>query len=97
MNDLPAGGYPGALHDRIAQRLGWTRAEVRTLSLPSLREVLRGTGQDAKLVHDLDVLIRSGEHIVGEPARRLRLVLRCAKCNTRCTCGRVDELARKET
>lgn len=32
----------------------------------------------------------------GNNERRLRLMLRCAKCNARCTCGRVDELARKE-
>jgi hypothetical protein len=46
------------LEDRIAEALGWTVPEVRSLSLPSLREIVRPV--NAKLAHELTMIIREG-------------------------------------
>lgn len=51
------------LHQRIAEALGWTEVEVRQFTFQSLREIVRPVSP--KLAHDLDVLIRTGEYILG--------------------------------
>lgn len=62
---------------RIAAALGWTEPEVRQFSFQSLREIVRPVSP--KLAHELDVMIRTGEYIVGPsgPAR-----------SSFCACGR---------
>jgi hypothetical protein len=52
-----------SLHARIAAALGWTEADVKSMSLASLREVVRPVS--AKLAAELDGVIRSGAHVVG--------------------------------
>jgi hypothetical protein len=54
------------LHDRIARTLGWSPADVRSLSMQSLRELVRPVDPD--LARELDLVIQSGGYIRGEPA-----------------------------
>jgi hypothetical protein len=56
------GGKPENLDTRIAAALRWSRADVQTFSLPALRDLLRPN--HAKLAHELDVIIRSGESLI---------------------------------
>lgn len=44
------------LYARIAEALKWTRAEVFSVSLPSLRELLRTV--NSKLAHEVDLCMR---------------------------------------
>jgi hypothetical protein len=60
------------LHARIAQALGWTEEQVKSFSFQTLRELVRPV--NAKLAHEMDVEIRSGSYIIGEPLRRRRPV-----------------------
>ena len=52
----------GSLHDRIAAALGWSARDVRSMSLHSLREMVRG---QPKLVAEIDQAIRGGGYITG--------------------------------
>lgn len=47
------------LHQRIAEALGWTLAEVRSFSLAALRDLVT----DAKLKADITHAIASGDHL----------------------------------
>jgi hypothetical protein len=47
-----------AIHERAASVLGWTPREVRSHSMPSLREAVRG--RDPQLVRAMDLWIRGG-------------------------------------
>jgi hypothetical protein len=48
----------GSIHERIAEALGWSVADVRSFSLPSLRDMVRP--DHPKLAHEIDESIRSG-------------------------------------
>jgi hypothetical protein len=52
------------LHDRIAHALGWTPAEARSLSMHSLRDLVRPVNPD--LAREMDYAIQSGAYIRGE-------------------------------
>ena len=54
------------LHDRVASALGWTPTEARSLSMQSLRDLVRPVNPD--LANELSLAIQSGAYI-GEPAR----------------------------
>jgi hypothetical protein len=58
-----------AIHERAARVLGWSLKDVRSHSMPSLREVVRGTGSDPQLVRAMDLWIRSGQGII--PKRKV--------------------------
>jgi len=49
------------IHDRIAKALGWPVRDVQSLSLQSLRELVRPVSP--KLVAEIDREIRSGAYI----------------------------------
>lgn len=46
------------LHERIAEALGWTVEQVRSLSLPSLRELVRPVSM--KLAYEITLQIQGG-------------------------------------
>ncbi len=52
------------LHDRIAKTLGWSQADVRSLSMQSLRDLVP---VDPDLAREMDLAIQSGAYIRGEP------------------------------
>jgi hypothetical protein len=54
------------LHDRIAKALGWSTRDVQSLSMQSLRDLVRPV--DADLAREMDYVIQSGAYIVGAPA-----------------------------
>jgi hypothetical protein len=54
------------LHDRIAKVLGWSMRDVQSLSMQSLRDLVRPVDPD--LARELDLMIQSGGYIRGEPA-----------------------------
>ena len=56
------------LHDRIAHALGWTPAEARSLSMQSLRDLVRPVNPD--LAQEISHVIQSGAYIVGAPAAK---------------------------
>ena len=60
------------LHDRIAKALGWSTRDAQSLSMASLRELVRPV--DPKLAREMDYVIQSGVHLRGEPgpAKRRR-------------------------
>lgn len=49
------------IHERIAEVLGWTVAETKTLSLASLRELVRPL--DPKLAEEIGQGIDQGRHL----------------------------------
>jgi len=58
-----APGLPlGLLEERIAEALGWSLRDVRSMSLAFLREVVRPVS--AKLAHELTERIRTGRVII---------------------------------
>jgi hypothetical protein len=50
------------LHERIAAALGWTVAETQTLSLPSLRDLVRPVSP--ALAGEISDLLARGLHLV---------------------------------
>lgn len=62
------------MHDRIAKALDWTEAEVKSFSWMTLRELVRTV--DKKLAHEMTVMIRTGEYIIGEPYKPGRRIIR---------------------
>ena len=56
-DDAPSGD----LHTRIAAALGWTREQAQSLSLASLRDMVRPI--DAALAGEISDTIASGTHI----------------------------------
>lgn len=54
------------LHDRVARVLGWSSSDVQSLSMQSLRDLVRPVDPD--LTRELDLVIQSGAYIRGEPA-----------------------------
>ena len=53
------------LHERIAKVLGWSVKDAQSLSMASLRELVRPV--DPKLAREMDYVIQSGAYIRGEP------------------------------
>lgn len=49
------------LHERIATALGWTVDDVRSMSLQTLRDVVRPVS--AKLAHEITNAIQSGSYV----------------------------------
>lgn len=49
------------MHERIAKALGWTIEETKSVSLASLRELVRPL--DPKLAEDISEMIQLGWHI----------------------------------
>jgi hypothetical protein len=47
-----------SLHERIAQALGWSLKDAQSLSLPSLRELVRPVS--AKLTHEITLAMNEG-------------------------------------
>jgi 3'-phosphoadenosine 5'-phosphosulfate sulfotransferase (PAPS reductase)/FAD synthetase len=68
----PATGGPVVfdLHQRIATALGWSLSDVRSMSLPSLREMVRSV--DPALAAEISDVIQRGAHVPGEPYRPRR-------------------------
>jgi hypothetical protein len=58
------------LHDRAAKVLGWSESDVRSLSMQSLRDLVRPV--DPKLAREMDYVIQSGAYIGRAPAPRRR-------------------------
>jgi hypothetical protein len=56
------------LHQRIAEKLGWTLAQTQSFSLHTLRDIVRPIS--SKLAHEIDIQIQSGSVLVG--SRRSR-------------------------
>jgi len=56
------------LHDRIAKVLGWSERDVRSLSMQSLRDLVRPV--DPELAKEMSYAIQSGAYVRGEPAPR---------------------------
>jgi hypothetical protein len=53
--------YQSTLHTRIAEALGWTEAEVKSVSFQSLRDIVRPISQ--KLANELEAAIRTGSYL----------------------------------
>lgn len=51
------------LHERIAKALGWSKKDAQSLSMASLRELVRPV--DPNLARELDYMIQSGAYIRG--------------------------------
>lgn len=58
------------LHDRAARALGWNVNDVRSVSMQSLRDLVRPV--DPNLAQEISLAIQSGAYIRGEPARARR-------------------------
>lgn len=56
------------LHDRIAKALGWSTRDVQSLSMQSLRDLVRPV--DPQLAQEMSYVIQSGRYIQGPSARR---------------------------
>ena len=54
------------LHDRITKALGWSTRDVQSLSMQSLRDLVRPVDPD--LARELDYVIQSGAYVRGAPA-----------------------------
>jgi hypothetical protein len=50
------------LHERVAEALGWTVSEVQSLSLSSLREMVRPVSP--KLAHELTLATQNPQSLV---------------------------------
>jgi len=82
-----------ALHDRIAKALGWGAADVQSLSMQSLRDLVRPV--DPELAKEMSLAIQSGAYARGEPARKRRHHARVRKAarggkRERLTCENCD-------
>jgi hypothetical protein len=58
------------LHERVALALGWTPAEARSMSLPSLREAVRHVNPG--LANEITMKMGSDDYIRGERRRPRR-------------------------
>jgi hypothetical protein len=58
------GGPTGTVHERAAKALGWSVKDTQSMSLASLREVVRDVNPG--LANEISMMIQSGSHIVGE-------------------------------
>lgn len=55
---------PPTLHERIAEKLGWTVQETQSFSLAALREMVKD--KSPKLAYFITEEIRTGRHLVQE-------------------------------
>ena len=55
------------LHDRIAKALGWSTQDAQSLSMQSLRDLVRPV--DPAIARKMDHVIQSGAYVRGDPAR----------------------------
>jgi len=55
------------LHERIAAALGWPIDDVRSMSLPTLRDLVRP--HDAKLARDIGEILGEGSHVAVSKGR----------------------------
>lgn len=75
-----------SLHERIAAALGWTVKDAQSLSLASLREMVRPVSP--KLTHELTVAIEGGT-LISEPAESPTITdLDIGSPEPFCACGR---------
>ncbi len=51
----------GSLHERAAEALGWSMKDVQSVSLQSLRDLVRPV--DRRLADDITLVVASGGHI----------------------------------
>lgn len=56
------------LHERLAEKLGWTVEETRGFSLATLREFVRV--KHPKLAAEISEVIRTGRHILDADETR---------------------------
>jgi len=61
---------PEELRERVAAALGWPVLDTYTLSIQSLRELVRPV--DAGLERELTDIIRSERHILHKPVKRVK-------------------------
>ena len=57
------------LHDRAAKALGWSTRDVQSLSMQSLRDLVRPV--DPNLAQELSYAIQSGAYVRGTPAPKV--------------------------
>ena len=55
------------LHDRIAKTLGWSTRDVQSMSMQSLRELVRPVDPD--LAREMDYVIQSGAYVRGSAVK----------------------------
>lgn len=58
------------LHERAAKALGWSVRDAQSLSMQSLRDLVRPV--DSALAREMDYMIQSGAYIRGEPFKKTR-------------------------
>jgi len=58
---------PPELRQRVADALGWTVEDTEKFSVSALRDIL--PERKHKLKHELNLVIRSGSHIIGKPIK----------------------------
>ncbi len=58
------------LHDRIAKALGWSMRDAQSLSMQSLRDLVRPVDPD--LAREMDYVIQSGAYVRGASASTRR-------------------------
>jgi len=84
------------LHERAAKKLGWSVRDVRSLSMKSLRDLVRPV--DLDLAREMDYVIQSGAYIRGEPlkirGRRSHSEKRGPRPSTRAKTVRAHQLRR---
>ena len=56
------------LHERAARALGWSVRDAQSLSMQSLRDLVRPV--DPGLAREMDYVIQSGTYVRGSRARR---------------------------
>lgn len=61
------------LHDRVAKALGWSTKDVQSVSMQSLRDLVRPVDPD--LARELGYAIQSGAYIQGAPQVRHRATI----------------------
>lgn len=65
-----AAPHSSDLHDRIAKALGWSVKDTQSMSMQSLRDLVRPV--NPSLAQEMDYMIRSGAYGYGEPLKRKR-------------------------
>jgi hypothetical protein len=60
------------LKERVAKALGWSLTDVNSMSMQSLREMVRQFANRPDLVAEMDHQIRSGEYICGTQLKKPR-------------------------
>lgn len=66
---VPARYDPEKVRARAEEALGWAPGSSRELSFKMLREALKAKPEKWKAAKDIDDMLRTGDHLIGEPAR----------------------------